>query len=66
MPTLASNPSVASGATPEGPLVLIVEDDEDTRFLYAESLVHLGYRAAGEATPAAASRRPFDSAPTRS
>jgi two-component system cell cycle response regulator DivK len=37
------------GTTPEGPLVLIVEDDEDTRFLYAESLVRLGYRAAGEA-----------------
>jgi len=34
--------------TPEGPLVLIVEDDEDTRFLYAESLVHLGFRTAGE------------------
>ncbi|MGD0525310.1 MAG: response regulator [Polyangiaceae bacterium] len=28
--------------------MLIVEDDDDTRFLYAESLVHLGYRAAGE------------------
>ncbi len=34
--------------TPDGPLVLIIEDDEDTRFLYAESLVHLGYRVAGE------------------
>jgi CheY-like chemotaxis protein len=25
-----------------------VEDDEDTRFLYAEALVHLGFRTAGE------------------
>ncbi len=48
MPSLPSDSSAAPAATPEGPLVLIVEDDEDTRFLYAESLVHLGYRAAGE------------------
>jgi CheY-like chemotaxis protein len=48
MPTLPPNPSAGPEATPEGPLVLIVEDDEDTRFLYAESLVHLGFRAAGE------------------
>ncbi len=45
---LASKPSAVPGGTPEGPLVLVVEDDEDTRFLYAESLGHLGYRAAGE------------------
>lgn len=44
-----SNPSSLPGPAPEGPLVLVVEDDEDTRFLYAESLVHLGYRVAGEA-----------------
>jgi CheY-like chemotaxis protein len=36
------------GLPPDGPLVLVIEDDEDTRFLYAESLVHLGYRVAGE------------------
>ena len=48
MPTLRSNPSAAPLATPAGPLVLVVEDDEDTRFLYAESLGHLGYRTAGE------------------
>ena len=28
--------------------MLIIEDDEDTRFLYAESLAYVGYRAAGE------------------
>jgi CheY-like chemotaxis protein len=48
MPILPADPA-APGATPEGPLVLVVEDDDDTRFLYAESLGHLGYRAAGEA-----------------
>lgn len=48
MPILSANPSAAPLETPEGPLVLVVEDDEDTRFLYAESLGHLGYRAAGE------------------
>ena len=48
MPTLPPNPSTAPGTTPEGPLVLIVDDDEDTRFLYSERLVHLGYRTAGE------------------
>ena len=48
MPPLPSNASVVPGATLEGPLVLVVEDDDDTRFLYAESLGHLGYRAAGE------------------
>jgi CheY-like chemotaxis protein len=48
MPTLPPDPSAAHNATPEAPLVLVVEDDEDTRFLYAESLVRLGYRTAGE------------------
>ncbi len=47
MPT-PPKPSGSHDATPEGPLVLVVEDDEDTRFLYAESLVRLGYRTAGE------------------
>jgi hypothetical protein len=46
MPTLPPNPSAA--ATSEGPLVLIVDDDEDTRFLYSERLVHLGHRTARE------------------
>lgn len=36
------------GPDPEGPLVLIVEDDDDIRFLCGEALVHLGYRIAGE------------------
>jgi CheY-like chemotaxis protein len=44
-----SPPPSTPALVPEGPLVLIIEDDEDTRFLYAESLVQLGYRAAGEA-----------------
>jgi CheY-like chemotaxis protein len=48
MPTLPPQPSAAPVTTPEGPLVLVVEDDEDTRFLYAESLLRLGYRTAGE------------------
>jgi twitching motility two-component system response regulator PilG len=30
------------------PLVLVVEDDQDTLLLYRESLEHLGYRTAGE------------------
>jgi CheY-like chemotaxis protein len=47
-----SNPSSTPGPAPDGPLILIIEDDEDTRFLYAESLVHLGYRAVGEANAA--------------
>ncbi len=41
-------PPSSPDLTPDRPLVLIIEDDEDTRFLYAESLVHQGYRAAGE------------------
>ncbi len=48
MPTPPRDPSPAEGTTPEGPLVLVVEDDDDTRFHYAESLVRLGYRTAGE------------------
>jgi len=48
MPTPLSSLSPTPGLLPDGPLVLVVEDDEDTRFLYAESLVHLGYRVAGE------------------
>jgi len=47
-PSIPSTP----GPSPDGPLVLIIEDDEDTRFLYAESLEHLGYRAVGEANAA--------------
>jgi CheY-like chemotaxis protein len=47
MPAPPSSPS-SEPLEPEGPLVLIVEDDDDTRFLYADSLVHIGYRAAGE------------------
>ncbi len=42
--------SIPSGGAPssEGPLVLIIDDDDDTRFVYAERLVQLGYRTAGE------------------
>ena len=32
------------------PLVLIVDDDPDTRLMYAECLTHLGYRTATEAS----------------
>jgi len=32
----------------DSPLVLVVEDDETTRFLYAECLERLGYRTIGE------------------
>lgn len=35
-----------SGSPSQRPLVLIVDDDEDTRFCYTESLEHLGYRTA--------------------
>ena len=31
-----------------GALVLVVEDDEDTRFLYMEALASMGYRTVGE------------------
>jgi CheY-like chemotaxis protein len=48
MPNPPSLPSTAHGPTSEGPLVLVIEDDEDTRFLYAESLVHMGYRVIAE------------------
>jgi two-component system, cell cycle response regulator DivK len=48
MPDLPTNPSVTPAPTPIGPLVLIVDDDDDTRFLYAESLQSMGYRTAGE------------------
>jgi CheY-like chemotaxis protein len=48
MPDLVTNPSATPAPTPIGPLVLIVDDDDDTRFLYAESLQAMGYRTAGE------------------
>jgi|HubBroStandDraft_2_1064218.scaffolds.fasta_scaffold75862_1 CheY-like chemotaxis protein len=44
----ANSPAIPT-PTPIGPLVLIVDDDDDTRFIYAESLQALGYRTAGEA-----------------
>jgi CheY-like chemotaxis protein len=47
MSVLSSTPSATSDTTPP-PLILLVEDDEDTRFLYAETLIALGYRTAGE------------------
>ncbi|MGD0525130.1 MAG: response regulator [Polyangiaceae bacterium] len=47
-----SNPSYTPRPAPDGPLVLVVEDDEDTRFLYAESLEYLGYRVVAEANAA--------------
>jgi CheY-like chemotaxis protein len=31
----------------EPPLVLVVEDDDDTRFIYTQSLEHMGYRSVG-------------------
>jgi two-component system, cell cycle response regulator DivK len=48
MPDFVTNPSATPALTPIGPLVLIVDDDDDTRFLYAESLQSMGYRTAGE------------------
>jgi CheY-like chemotaxis protein len=54
-----SSPSFRPELTADGPLVLIVEDDEDTRFLYAESLVHLGCRAAGEPNAASGIQAAF-------
>src|SRR5580704_12466645 len=48
MPALPSIPPATRELTSTGPLVLIVDDDEDTRFLYAEVLLSLGYRTAGE------------------
>ena len=48
MPDFLTNPSATPAPTPIGPLVLIVDDDDDTRFLYAESLQSMGYRTAGE------------------
>ena len=50
MPDLPTHPSAMAAPTPVGPLVLIVDDDDDTRFLYAESLQSMGYRTAGEPT----------------
>ena len=51
MPPLPSAPFAA--ATPlvtalEAPLILVVDDDEDTRFLYTAALADMGYRTAGE------------------
>lgn len=47
MPSL---PFAASKASPtlEAPLILVVDDDEDTRFLYTAALADMGYRTAGE------------------
>ena len=36
--------------TPESPLVLVVEDDEDARGMYAASLAEMGYRTASESS----------------
>jgi CheY-like chemotaxis protein len=35
---------------PEGSLILVVEDDEDTRYVFVESLLHLGYRIVSAAS----------------
>jgi len=45
-----AQPHLDAGPRPAGeaPLVLVIEDDDDMRFLYRESLGHLGYRTAGE------------------
>jgi CheY-like chemotaxis protein len=50
MAALSFPNATAPDPTSEGPLVVIVDDDEDTRFVYAELLTHLGYRTAGEET----------------
>jgi two-component system response regulator MprA len=41
-------PSSKPRSTDDSPLVLVVEDDPTTRFLYAECLERLGYRMTGE------------------
>jgi two-component system response regulator MprA len=53
LPSQASAPFAASTSPPsrptlEAPLVLVVDDDEDTRFLYTLALADMGYRTAGE------------------
>jgi CheY-like chemotaxis protein len=52
-PRMRSLPSAApaastSSSTLEAPLILVVDDDEDTRFLYTAALADMGYRTAGE------------------
>jgi CheY-like chemotaxis protein len=42
------SPSNQPKTNDDSPLVLVVEDDETTRFLYAECLERLGYRTTGE------------------
>ncbi len=41
-------PALAPGSTTVPALVLVVEDDADTRFLYMAELASMGYRTAGE------------------
>jgi CheY-like chemotaxis protein len=50
LPSLPSAPFAASASSPplEAPLILVVDDDEDTRFLYTLALADMGYRTAGE------------------
>ena len=38
------------GVTPDAPLVLVVEDDEDARNMYTVSLEQMGYRTASESS----------------
>ena len=45
-PTLSQRQSAGGSA----PLILIVEDEPDTRLIYSESLAHLGYRTVAEAS----------------
>ncbi len=50
MPEVATALQGLKASTPvaEAALVLVVEDDEDTRFLYMAELAAMGYRTAGE------------------
>lgn len=41
-----TQPGIHRTSTLEPPLVLVVEDDDDTRFIYTQSLEHMGYRTA--------------------
>ena len=57
-------PGSVGPSSSQRPLVLIVDDDEDTRFCYTQSLEHLGYRTASardgkEAVEAAIRLRPL-------
>jgi two-component system cell cycle response regulator DivK len=48
-PTLPARPGSRRGPV-DGRMILIVEDDADTRYIFTECLFHLGYRTASAST----------------